>query len=373
MVGAGGLGCELLKQLTESNLYNLTVIDMDVIELTNLNRQFLFHEEDIGLSKAETAAKKIRKVFKKSRLVAIHGKIQDQPISFFNQFELVISGLDSIEARRYLNSILYQLAIGGNIIPWIDGGTEGFKGQARVILSTLSACFECSLPLFPKKKTYPLCTLASTPRQPEHCIEWAAFIEYPKLYVDTLDYDNIEHMQIVYELASKRAKKHNIEKVTFQLTQTVLKNIIPAISTTNAIIAGICSQEAFNLITGCLPNLNNYWAYSGENSVYSHSFELEKRDDCALCGCKIIEMDINGNPTLKEFIESLEKDPIIACKNISLRTNSKSLFMCSPYDLMKQTLLNLDKKLRDLVEENEIIVITSSQIAHTIQIKTNFK
>ena len=66
----------------------------------------------------------------------------------------------------------------GYMIPLIDGGTEGFRGQSRVIIPTVTSCFECSLDLLSAKVTYPVCTIANTPRLPEHCIEWATQIEW---------------------------------------------------------------------------------------------------------------------------------------------------------------------------------------------------
>ena len=97
--------------------------------MTNLNRQFLFRQKDVGSSKAETAASFINTRCPWMNVTPYHGKIQDKDSDFYRQFSVVISGLDNIEARRWLNGMMSSLVqfdddgdpIPETIIPLIDG------------------------------------------------------------------------------------------------------------------------------------------------------------------------------------------------------------------------------------------------------------
>lgn len=119
-------------------------------------RQFLFRHKDIGSYKAETAARFISARIPGCNVVAHNCEIQTKNEAFFQEFHMVICGLDSIVARRWLNGMLLSLLVYENgeldqasVIPMIDGGTEGFKGNVRVILPGMSPCIECTLDLYP--------------------------------------------------------------------------------------------------------------------------------------------------------------------------------------------------------------------------------
>ena len=120
-----------------------------------------------------------------------------------------------------------------------------------------------------------------------------------------MDTDDPDHISWLYDVASKRAKEFNIEGVTWSLTQGVVKNIIPAIASTNAIIAASCCNEAFKIATSSAAYLNNYFMLIGTDGVYSYTFEHEKRPECPVCGGEALDMRIDKDLTVEQLIENL--------------------------------------------------------------------
>ncbi|CAI5485379.1 unnamed protein product, partial [Closterium sp. Naga37s-1] len=105
VVGAGGLGCELLKDLVLSGFGSIDVIDMDTIDVSNLNRQFLFSPADVGKPKAVVAAERVMSRVGGVQVTPHFCCIEDKPASF-NDFNIIVLGLDSLEARSYINSLV---------------------------------------------------------------------------------------------------------------------------------------------------------------------------------------------------------------------------------------------------------------------------
>ncbi|KAK7422106.1 E1 ubiquitin-activating protein uba2 [Neonectria punicea] len=167
MVGAGGIGCELLKNLVLTGFGEIHIVDLDTIDLSNLNRQFLFGHEHIKKSKA-LVAKEVAQRFNPSvKIVAHHANIKDDEfsVSWFREFRIAFNALDNLDARRHVNKMCLAADV-----PLIESGTTGFNGQVQVIKKGVTACYDCT----PKEtpKSFPVCTIRSTPSQPIHCIVW---------------------------------------------------------------------------------------------------------------------------------------------------------------------------------------------------------
>ncbi|KAG8527017.1 uncharacterized protein KY384_008446 [Bacidia gigantensis] len=375
--GAGGLGCEILKNLALSGFKNIHVIDMDTIDVSNLNRQFLFREADVGKPKAEIAAAFVEKRVKGAVITPYNGKIQDKDEEYYKQFNVIVCGLDSIEARRWINATLVDMVDENDmesLKPLVDGGTEGFKGQTKVILPTISSCIECQLDMHAPRAAVPLCTLATIPRQPAHCIEWAHIIAWEEERKDdVLDNDDPEHITWLYEKALGRAKEFNIPGVTYSMTQGVVKNIIPAIASTNAIIAASCCNEAFKIVTTSNPFLTNYMMYTGDEGIYTYTFEHERKEDCAVCGNLAKSIAVNADVTLQEFLDSLGERPEAQLKKPSIRSGTGTLYMRFPQSLEEQTRPNLEKKLKDLVSDGEEVGVSDPAFQISFKFKLTFE
>lgn len=376
VIGAGGLGCEILKDLALSGVRDMHVIDMDTIDVTNLNRQFLFREKDIGRHKAVVAGEVIAKRVSGVHVTAHTCPIQAMDAAFYRQFKVIIGGLDNIEARRWMSATLCamvdvdeegEIVDASQIIPFIDGGTEGFKGQVRVILPRVTACFDCTLDAFPPPTGFAMCTIAETPRKPEHCVAYAMVKLWDAAFpTTTLDKDSPVHMTWLYERALERAAAYGIEGVTYSLTMGVVKSIIPAIASTNALISAFAVAEAVKLITFASQTMNNYFMYMGSEGLFASTFTYDRKEDCLACRTCTRVMRVSRGMTLEAFREQIMTDPSLQLKDPSLRTGGRNLYMAKPAALREHTMPNLPRPLGELFASgDELIVVDPSYPAET--------
>lgn len=393
VIGAGGLGCELLKDLALMGFTDIHVIDMDTIDVSNLNRQFLFRPKDVGKPKADCAAAFINNRVEGCKVTPHFAKIQDFDESFYRGFHIIVCGLDSIIARRWMNGMLISMLQyedgemdQSSLIPMVDGGTEGFKGNARVILPGLTACVECTLSFYPPQVNFPLCTIAHTPRLPEHCIEYVRILLWPKEEPfgagKAIDGDDPQHIKWILEKSEERANEYSIPGVNYRLTQGVVKRIMPAVASTNAVIAAACANEVFKLATSCYVPLNNYMNFCDTSGVYTYTFEAEKLADCVVCSQKSQALNFTETDKLQDIVTYLQENANYQMRSPGITTcidgKNKTLYMQSVKSIEEKTRENLKKTLKELglVSGHELYVAditTPISLTFTLQLASEME
>uniref|UniRef100_A0A1A9ZX08 SUMO-activating enzyme subunit n=1 Tax=Glossina pallidipes TaxID=7398 RepID=A0A1A9ZX08_GLOPL len=203
VVGAGGIGCEILKNLVLSGFPYIEIIDLDTIDLSNLNRQFLFHREHVGKSKAQVARESALQFNPDVEIKAYHDSIigTDYGVNFFHNFDVVLNALDNRAARNHVNRMCLNAQV-----PLIESGTAGYNGQVEMIKKGLTQCYECT----PKatQKSFPGCTIRNTPSEPIHCIVWAKHL-FNQLFGETVDDEDISPDVADPEGQDESANSHN--------------------------------------------------------------------------------------------------------------------------------------------------------------------
>ena len=218
VAGAGALGNEVMKCLVLSGFRDITIVDMDDIVLSNLNRCIFFREQDIknGM-KADILAERASELDKDVIIRPLNMRIQD--FDGWDRFDIVIGCLDNISARLHVNAHTYHHGI-----PYIDGGTDGMLGKVQTVLPN-GPCLQCAM--------------------------------------------NRSHMKIVEKRFSctGKASAIYIPKMAAEITTT-------------SIVAAMQVREAVKIISGredmCVKNIAYYDGISGETFV----LEVKKEGSC---------------------------------------------------------------------------------------------
>lgn len=144
IVGLGGLGCAAASYLAISGIGRITLIDYDIVELSNLSRQILHYEDDIGRAKVASASEKLRKIAPSIQLHCIENPIELEDLtSLFTQFDLILDCTDNFTARHAINTA--ALKTGKN---WISGAAIGWHGSVMAFTPSQNnaPCYACVYP-----------------------------------------------------------------------------------------------------------------------------------------------------------------------------------------------------------------------------------
>lgn len=336
IIGAGGLGIEITKLLSLHNeiikkykINKITIIDYDTIELTNLNRQFIFQQKDIGKYKSKVLTNYLSNKLN-IKIESINKKIQlnnSFNIEFFKYYDVIINCLDNLESRKFIIRRIYLInktIRKDNPILIIDGGTSGFQGQVRIFIN--NSCYDC-LNIKRNNNFIPICTIKGKPETFEHCLVWAInkikeikediinkkkinlkeFIISNKLiknnsnkFIKNISKEIIKsfknqsldlifnnkklEIKLIYFLSIKRSIKYKIKNtLKFIETENKIKQIIPSISTINSIISSLIMKNLINFFNS--KQLINYFI-TGSKIIKSEP-EI-KNINCLFCLNKIV-------------------------------------------------------------------------------------
>ncbi|XP_061347151.1 ubiquitin-activating enzyme E1 1-like [Gastrolobium bilobum] len=176
VVGSGALGCEFLKNLALMGVScgsqgKLTITDDDVIEKSNLSRQFLFRDWNIGQAKSTVAASAASSINPHLNIEALQNRVGPDTENvfhdtFWENLSVVINALDNVNARLYVDQrcLYFQK-------PLLESGTLGAKCNTQMVIPHLTENYGASRD--PPEKQAPMCTVHSFPHNIDHCLTWA--------------------------------------------------------------------------------------------------------------------------------------------------------------------------------------------------------
>ena len=282
IVGMGALGSVVGINLAQAGIGHLVLIDLDTIEFSNLNRQLLFHEQDVGKFKAEVSKQKLHEVNSEITIDYLTTKVQEIPVADIisktdDQTVILVDALDNFEARRWLNSIAVTKSI-----PLVSGGMYGFYGNLQVIVSNTTPCLECQ-PLIPERELQKACTPPGEFR--------------------------------------KKKEEEEIDLVPKE-------EFFPALGSVSSVIGGLMSQEVLKLALE-KEYLRDYLFVDLSKQPIFLSVPLNKRNDCIVCSPKYklqgIPFHLDSSDTFDSLISRISLQFNISKENISLIHNLKTI------------------------------------------------
>jgi molybdopterin/thiamine biosynthesis adenylyltransferase len=138
IIGAGAIGNEAAKNLAMLGIRNLTIVDYDTVEVSNLNRMIFFDKTDSGRPKSRILAEKLHRKYPHLEITAVEGRLEKLPINVFLDSDVILSGLDNFASRVFLTSISRRY-----LVPMVDGGIAGYQCRVQTYIPPDDPCPLC--------------------------------------------------------------------------------------------------------------------------------------------------------------------------------------------------------------------------------------
>ncbi|MEM1586078.1 MAG: HesA/MoeB/ThiF family protein [Candidatus Bathyarchaeia archaeon] len=152
VAGAGGLGFPISVYLAAAGVGTIRIVDADIVELDNLNRQLLHWDKDVGKKKVESAREKLLQINPTINIEVYDEKITgENALTLVDGVDAVVDALDNYEARFALNRACIERRI-----PFFHGAVHGFMGQATTIVPGRTACLRCIISAPLKREVFPI-------------------------------------------------------------------------------------------------------------------------------------------------------------------------------------------------------------------------
>ncbi|MEM0381466.1 MAG: ThiF family adenylyltransferase [Nitrososphaerota archaeon] len=283
IAGVGAIGGEVAKNLAMMGIGKLIIVDYDYVELSNLSRQLLFRDADIGRGKASVAAERLREINPHVSVEAFGRDIRELGEEVLSGADIIFSCLDNWASRRWLNSVAVGLDK-----PLIDGAMSGFYGNIQMVLPRRTACLECqSINLIPREERLAECTLRR--RRPEDLVN---DLREHGIEVGVEQAEKLFQLNIktIYDIKYTRLETISgiaddevlglIEELRSRLTPPM-----PAIQSVASVVAGIMTTMGVQLLhkkkLGQVPT--GLLVYDALNSRLSR-VKIMRDPHCIVCG-----------------------------------------------------------------------------------------
>jgi len=378
--GVGGVGCEVAKNLALLGIGNLVLIDTDVVEISNLNRQLLFSAEDVGRSKAGVAAERLQSLNPRIAISAFEGRVQDLPSALFVDVDVVAGCVDNFQARMYLNNhcVLRRK-------PLIDASSDGFLAQVWTVLPGVTPCLSCDNPPPPDETAVidEPCAVVGRPRTQQHCI-WKALYEFEEKYDRVPHEGAAEELSEIHQCSEVYARKFGFPVPSLDQVRELVFQHIPSVISVNAVVAGFATTEILKVLFSIkrsslrtsakreleglekerrfrIPPLSIYSSLSGTLM----SVDLARDPGCLVCSAPptIRHLELARSSRVKVLAEHAEKAGFLSG---DIKTEDVLVFR-------GQSWLEPEAILSDVISDRDILVLSDANSKREVVIEVKLE